>query len=127
MRTRAAERARTDLPVFLLSDDNGLHSAFKDWAAWGRYSDPRCSEWCQTNQTKYERAKSGKKGEALAISFNDILFYDKHGRLVNLASPFVQVSYATVEWRFQKNNDNGEIVKYYANPLSKKWCPAYAL
>ena len=111
----------------MLSDDDGLHSAFKDWAAWSRYSGPRRSEWCQTSQTKYERAESGKNDEALAISFDDILFYDKHDRLVNLAAPFVQVSYSTVEWRFQKNNDNGEIVKYYANPLSTKWCPAYAL
>ena len=62
----------------------------------------------------------GTNDKALAISFNDILFYDKHGIVVNLTAPFAKVSYATVEWRFQKNSDNGETVKYYVNPLSKK-------
>ena len=84
----------------------------KKWAAWGRYSSPRRSEWCQTNQTKYKRAEDGQNNKALGISFNGILFYNKHGRIVNLITPFSNVSYATVEWRFQKNNNNGEIVKY---------------
>jgi len=105
---------------------DGLHCAFKDWAAWSRYSGPRRSEWCQESQT-YQRADAGEDDEAKAIIAADIHFFDKHGREITLDCDFSRVAYAEVEWRFQKNGMNGEKIKYYVNLLSQKWCPAYAL
>ena len=102
---------------------DGLHCAFKDWAAWSRYSGPRRSEWCQESQT-YQRADAGEDDEAKAIIAADIHFFDKHGREITLDCDFSRVAYAEVEWRFQKNGMNGEKIKYYVNLLSQKMVPS---
>ena len=109
------------------SDEDSLISSFKDWLTWSRYSGPRRGEWCQKRQKKYEIAEHGNGNEARAITARDVQFYTKHAREISLDDDFSNVAYAAVEWRFQKNHDNGEIIKYYVNPRSTKWCPALAL
>ena len=109
------------------SSDDSLASAFKDWAAWSRYSGPRRAEWCQTRMTIYDTPENGPD-EASAIRIDDIQCFDDRGRLVTPENAsFRQVAYIAVRWRFQKNGNNGEIIKYYKDPYNKKWCPCRAL
>ena len=108
--------------------DDSLASAAYDWISWGRYSGPRRQEWCQTRKTKYDRAEYGAPDEALAFTSSDHLFVGKDGRPVDpRTSSFDTVDRADVCWRWQKNGDNGEIIKYYRDYENPHWCPVRAL
>ena len=76
---------------------------------------------------KYKIAEHGDSEQARAITAHDVQFYTEHAREVSLDRDFSCLAYAAVEWRFQQNNDNGKIIKYYANLHTKQWCPAFAL
>lgn len=103
-------------------------SALKDWFAWSRYSGPRRAEWCQDSKNSFQTVPDGPIGEALAFTIDDIQFFDATGRLLNPDHmSFTRVAYAAVRWRYQKNGDNGEIIKYYKDVANKKWCPCNAL
>lgn len=107
-----------------MSDDNSLTAALKDWFAWGRYSGPRRSEWCQMSQKTYERAIDDT---AIAITPADIVFYNSEGKVSDQTKDFNATQYAIVEWRWQKNDENGEKIKYYVNTNCSTWCPVHAL
>ena len=107
-----------------ISNDDGLTAALKDWFAWGRYSGPRRSEWCQTSQTTYEKEVDNT---AKAITPADIVFYNSEGKVLNQPKDFDTTQYAIVEWRWQKNDENGEKIKYFVNSNCNAWCPVYAL
>ena len=110
------------------SREDSLENAFKDWAAWSRYSGPRRSEWCQTRKTKFETVTDGPEDKALAIRASDITFYDATGRVINPdCQTFARVTYAEVVWRYKKNGENGEAIKYYKDDLNKVWCPCKAI
>ena len=110
------------------SSDDDLISTLKDWFAWGHYSGPWRGEWCQTNQTRFDVVENGPAAEARALIASDVCFYTSTGREVDIDGPFESVAYyATVEWRWQKNQDNGEIVKYFVNDKCLSWCPVLAL
>jgi len=110
------------------SQKDSLENVFKDWAVWSRYSGPRRSEWCQTTKTKFETVEDGPENEARAIRASNITFYDATGQLINPdRQTFVRVAYAEVIWRFQKNGENGEAIKYFKDDLNKVWCPCKAM
>ena len=107
---------------------NSLENTFQDWAVWSRYSGPRRSEWCQTTKTKYEKVEPGTIDEARAFIAADFTFYDATGKSVNPDRETVtRVAYAEVTWRYQKNGDNGETIKYYKDNKNTKWCPCRAI
>ena len=91
------------------------------------YSGPQRGEWCQTNQIRFDVVENGPAAEARALIANDVCFYTSTGREVDIDGPFESVAYATVEWKWQKNQDNGEIVKYFVNDKCLSWCPVHAL
>lgn len=110
------------------ADQDSLISSFNDWLKWSRYSGPRLSEWCQTTKTKFKYSDKGSKDEPSAFTFDDILFFDKEGRLLDPRHhSFLQVWYAEVCWRWQKNDDNGEKIKYYRHKTNIRWCPCRPL
>lgn len=106
------------------SAEDSLIAALQNWFAWGRYSGPRRSEWCQTSKKSYEKEIDDS---AKAITPADIVFYDAESKILNMLNDFSKVYYATVEWRWQKNNDNGEKIKYFINTTCFAWCPVHAL
>jgi hypothetical protein len=107
---------------------DSLYASFFNWLAWSRYSGPRRSEWCQTRKTKFDTVENGPPGESQAFRLDDISFYDADGREVPLHSDnWHKVKYASVRWRFQKNNENGETIKYYEDEINVRWCPCSAL
>jgi len=72
--------------------------------------------------------ENGPPGEPQAFRLDDISFYDADGREVPLHSDnWHKVKYASVRWRFQKNNENGETIKYYEDEINIRWCPCSAL
>jgi hypothetical protein len=114
---KLASKSRTDDKV----------SVMNDFFKWARYSGPRRSEWCSQWQQKYDRVNEDPEGEALALISSDLEFYSYRGILLDARSaPFSMVEYVIVRWRFQKNEDHGEKIKYYRAQL-EYWCPCFAL
>ena len=109
------------------SDQDSLEDAFSDWAKWTRYGGPRRREWCQRTKTKYDKVEHGPD-EAAALIMDDVVPYDATGRLLDPRScTFDEVHSFAVRWRWQKNGDNGEIIKYYKDIDNPIWCPCKAL
>ena len=111
------------------SGPDSLLATLNDFLKWSRYSGPRQSEWCQTRKRSYDRVDENPNGEALALILDDLRFYDHLGRRQSSATVrYEDIAHVEVCWRYQKNDDNGEIIKYYRASLDlKRWCPCYAL
>ena len=110
------------------TSDDSLLSALYDWFAWGRYSGPHQSEWCQTRKTKYDIVEQGAPGEARAFVIDGVGFFGENGNPVDpRTSSYALVDRADVCWRWQKNGDNGESIKYYRTRANPRWCPVRAL
>ena len=109
------------------SHEDSKISTLRDYMVWGRYGGPRRSEWCQTTKTKYQTVENGPD-EALAFRADDIVFYDANKRVLSIRSTnLVRMTYATVRWRFQKNEENNETITYYRDKSNPEWCPCQAL
>ena len=66
--------------------------------------------------------------EARAFVATDATIYDDTGRLLDInQATFDQVEYAQIIWRFQKNGENGEGIKYYKDTENPRWCPCRAI
>ena len=101
--------------------------ALKNWLAWSRYSGPRRSEWCQTAQTSYEEV-ANMQGEARSIRDDDVELFDADDRLLDPTRvTFDKVEYVEVRWRWQKNGDNHEKIKYFREDDHPRWCPCFAM
>ena len=111
------------------STRDSLASALKDWYSFNRYGGCRRSEWCQSKKKSFDRLNNDPKGEPLAFLADDLRAYNSIGRRLDYTvASFAEVEYFTVCWRFQKNDDNGEIQKYWKASLGmEKWCPCFAL
>ena len=112
------------------SESDSLISALKDWICWGRYGGQRRQEWCQKTKSKFSTIPEGEgpAGEALAFRADDILFFDKSGRLLDIGRVKFKRAYsASVCWRYQKNKNNGEKISYYRDDSSPDWCAVRAL
>lgn len=108
------------------SNEDSLYSALDDWYTWSRYSGPRRSEWCQTRKTKYDVVEG--TDEAQAFIFDDISFADERGSPLDpCTDSFDLVESSFVKWRYQKNDDNGEIIQYFIDKINKDWDTCRAL
>lgn len=109
-------------------DKDSLISSLNDWFKWSRYGGPRRSEWCQTTKTTFECCDKGPMNEPAAFTYDDICFFDSEGRLLDPRyHSFSAVYYAEVCWRWQKNDANGEKIKYYRHRTNTRWCPCRPL
>ena len=113
----------------LLPPDS-LHCAILDWIILGRVTGCRRSEWCQDGPVieMTTPCLSHPVPEPKAFLFDDFQFFDKHQRRLYSVSAQDSsvVAFVKVRWRFQKNNDNGQVIPYsrdYANPSV---CPVMA-
>jgi hypothetical protein len=88
-------------------------AALIDWFIVGMYAGFRLSEWGQpgtlTSTTTYQR---GRRDDSLAITASDI----------QLTSQGFSIT-----WRYQKNNQNGEKIKFNAAPGYPARCPFLAI
>jgi hypothetical protein len=110
--------------------DDSLICVLRDFFIWSRYGGPRRSEWCQTTKTNYQKVPEGEiaAGEALAFTIEDITAFDKKGRHLDIKKArWNQVDTINVRWRFQKNQENGEIITYYRDYENPDWCAVKAL
>ena len=72
--------------------------------------------------------EQGPPGEARAFRIDDLTLMGPDGRPQDPhTSTFASVDRADVRWRYQKNGDNGEVIKYYRDYDNPDWCPVRAI
>lgn len=103
--------------------------AMVDWIILGRYTGFRQSEWCQTKATSYSTKMDLPDNPAEAMLLADMVFLDKNERIINIKRRDFHesmVAYVQLRWRYQKNQDNGEVVTYARDLLNVDFCPVLA-
>lgn len=109
---------------------DSLEAALIDWIILGRYTGYRCSEWCQSTQSKYDEIDhplwTGHKASAFLAE--DVTFYDKSQRpFYDLTNVTIDdVYFVKIRYRHQKNDNNGEIIPYEKDSGNPDLCPVYA-
>lgn len=112
----------------LAASQDSLDDCLYDWIAVGRYAGFRASEWAQSRKLTYELIDSVDWREARAFIDADWLFYDQSGRLLDKLSPnnATRIHRVDIRWRVQKNANNGEIISFWRDNFTPRWCPVRA-
>jgi hypothetical protein len=116
-----ASRASKDLLV----------CAITDWIVLGWYTSFCKSEWCSGNQDSFATIDDpnwGDQPNALPIITEDFSFSSATGRRVHdiTATPNNDITFTSLCFRKQKNNDNGETLTYQSRSGSHWMCPTQA-
>ena len=111
---------KDSLPDYLLS-------AMADWLVLGKYTGFRISEWAQyAKDVKKEKFGRAIDGSLLALIFEDLTFFgEKERRLPQGRSvPVAEKDTASMDvcWSHQKNNDNGQKIRFSKNRQKAKCC-----
>ena len=116
-----ASRASTD----------SLVSAITDWIVLGCYTGFRKSEWCCDHHELYPTIDDpnwGDRPNALPTIADDFSFTTATGRRIHDvdATPDTDITFTTLCFRKQKNNDNGQTLTYRRRADSHWLCPTQA-
>jgi hypothetical protein len=108
-----------------------LVRAITDWIALGCYTGFRKSEWCSDNHDRYATINDpnwGNRPTALPIIAEDFSFGMATGRRVHDTdmTPNNAITFATLCFRKQKSNDNGQSITYRHRSDSHWMCPTQA-
>jgi hypothetical protein len=107
-----------------MTDD--ISECLYDWIALGRYTGFRRSEWAQSRKHSYENVNADIH-EARALIYNDLLFFDHNGHIVDKASGEPSRLFRVdIKWRWQKNGDNGQVISFWRDDTNPTWCPVRA-
>lgn len=113
-----------------LSAPDSLDAAILDWIILGRVTGARKSEWCQDSQTVQLTPPNifNVPQQPLAFLFKDFTFWDHHHRRIHSITPttIALVASVTIEWRFQKNKNNGEKIPFARDSKRPAICPVLA-
>ena len=108
--------------------------AICDWLILGRYTGFRKGEWCQSSQSTYERIDNWPGRPPLAMILSDFQFLGKGEKRLNLhdirhlsyEELSKRIEHLEIQWRKQKNGDNGEKISYSRDRSNPKYCPVLA-
>ena len=104
------------------SPDN-FESALADWVIMGNQSGFRSSKWCQpySNKSLPVNRSITRNIDSSASAFiaSNFSLRDKHKRPLTISATLDPTTFVYCDtcWRFQKNNNNGEIITYDHNDL----------
>jgi ABC-type transport system substrate-binding protein len=113
------------------SAKDSLTRAMVDWIVLGCYTGFRKSEWCSDHHDSFDTVDDpnwGDRPTSLPVITNDFSFATESGRRIpDLASsPDRSITFTTLCFRKQKNNDNGQTLTYHHRPDSGWMCPTQA-
>ena len=112
------------------SDD--ATTAIVDWIILGRYTGFRKSEWCQSTLTKFEKITEWPGHPALAFVATDFVLMGPGQQRITITSDttytkIIQlVEFVEIQWRKQKNNDNGQKIPFARDHANPTTCPVLA-
>ena len=110
--------------------NDSIEAALTDWLILGMQTGMRKSEWCQDRHILNTTGGviPNRDGSPSAFILSDFTFARLHGvqcdnsRHNNIADATI----VKLKWRFQKNNNNGEVLSYMVNNYNQSRCPVRA-
>ena len=108
------------------SNPDNLYSALADWLIIGLQAGFRKKEWAQDSAMlkKNKDIQRNVDGTSAAFILEDFEFRNKNNIRLN-QNNYNSIRHATIlniKWRFQKNNDNGQVVSYYQDVKDESFC-----
>ena len=101
-----------------------------DWIILGRYTGARASEWCQTTQSHHAIIREWPGTPSLAFTRDDFTFLGHRERRLtdgdvhNLTID--HINHVRIEWRKQKNKDNGQKIDFARDDDNPDYCAVRA-
>jgi hypothetical protein len=110
------------------ASEDSLVRAVTDWISLGCYTGFQKSEWCSDNHKLYTTINDtnwGDRPNALPIIAEDFSFASVTGCCVHSVHtmPNNDITFTTLCFRKQKNNDNGQTLTYRRHSDSHWMCP----
>ena len=108
------------------SSPDNMYSSIGDWLVLGLQSGFRRKEWAQDKLflNKHKDIQRNVDHSPAAFILNDFEFRGVNNVRINNNS-YKEINKATivnVKWRFQKNNDNGQIISYTEDKNDPNFC-----
>ena len=111
------------------------YEAITDWLVVGLSAGLRISEYGQPTSKLYEhnldKFEKAINGAAKGFLLKDIVFRGKNDKYINNSKhkklDIECIDTVTLRWRFQKNNQNGQKIKFGRNDKDTSLCPVRAL
>ena len=108
------------------TNPDNIYSALGDWLVLGEQTGYRRKEWAQdrTYLKKHKDIQRNIDGSSAAFILEDFEFRAKGNKRIDNTSEKA-VNKATIndiKWRFQKNNDNGQVISYIEDTKDKVHC-----
>ena len=102
--------------------------AIFDWIILGRYAGFRPSEWCQTTQGTYRRIEEWPGQPPYAFIPSDFTFFGINERRFSPSDIITMEMVELVELQFrkQKNHDNGQLITFKRDIKNPALCPVRA-
>ena len=105
---------------------NNIYSALSDWLILGLQSGFRRKEWAQDHKylKRFNDIQRNVDGSSAAFILEDFEFRSNNNKRINQNSNN-QINKATtvnIKWRYQKNNDNGQVITYVQDNTEKEFC-----
>jgi hypothetical protein len=97
-----------------------------DWLILGHQSGFRRKEWAQDRSymNKHKDIQKNVDGSPAAFILKDFEFRTKNNKRINQNNnrEIEKACIVNVKWRYQKNNDNGQIISYIEDTDNKHYC-----
>ena len=108
------------------SNPHNIYAVLGDWLILGLQSGFRRKEWAQdrTHLSKYRDIQRNVDGSPAAFTMSDWDFRGKKNRRLNQSSntQIANADSVDIKWRFQKNNDNGQVITYTKDTNNPSFC-----
>ena len=108
------------------SDPDNIYISISDWLILGMQSGFRRKEWAQDRSymMKNKDIQRNVDGSSAAFILEDFEYRGANNKRINQKSNSAVNKSKTVnlKWRFQKNNDNGQVVSYVEDTKNKCFC-----
>ena len=108
------------------NNPNNIYSALYYWLVFVEQSGMRRREWAQdrTYLKKHKDIQRNIDSSSAAFIMEDFEFrVNAHKRINNSSTKEVgKASLVNIKWRFQKNNDNGQVLSYVKDTKNKQHC-----
>ena len=105
---------------------DNLYMALADWLILGQQSGFRRKEWAQDRSyvKKHKDIQRNVDGSPSAFIISDMEFRGKNNKRLdqNSTKDLQRACIVNLKWRFQKNNDNGQIISYVEDNSNKTHC-----
>ena len=108
------------------ANHNNIYTALGDWLVVGLQAGFRRKEWAQdrTYMKKHKDIERNIDKSSAAFILEDFEFRAKNNKRINNSSTIKikNSSMVNIKWRFQKNNDNGQVISYIKDSINNTYC-----